>query len=63
MSRLERSMKRAFVKASGKDWPSRTQPVKIRDTYYLTLHPTHGWKRVSDKRIIAQHRMAQLLGN
>lgn len=29
---------------------------------YEYLHATRGWKRMSAKRLIAQHKMAQLLG-
>ncbi len=56
-------MKRAFVRKNGIEWPSRPQPTKVREDHYKTLHPTRGWKRVSNKRIEAQHRMAVLLDN
>lgn len=29
---------------------------------YTYLHATRGWKRMSQKRIIAQRKLAQLLG-
>lgn len=42
--------------------PKRTQPTIVGPTYYRVLHPTKGWRRVSNKRVAAQTRMAHLLG-
>lgn len=37
------------------------QPVIYRETGYLVLHPTKGWKTISYRRYAAQMRMAQIL--
>ena len=40
------------------------QPIykDVSPAGYTVLHPTKGWRRISAKRLRAQHRMAQLLG-
>lgn len=62
MSGLSRKMRRAARRKNGHSWPSSEQRTIVRDDHYMTLHPTRGWKRISNKRVEAQHRMAQMLG-
>lgn len=64
MTSLQRKLVRAACHRTGvKIESDRPQPTKIEDSYYLVLHPTRGWKRVSDKRLFAQQKMARLLDN
>ena len=42
---------------------AKTQQTRITEAGYHTLRPTKGWIFISTKRLAAQYRMAQILGN
>jgi len=60
MTSLARKLNRAAKRRNGLV-PDRDKPwlVDIHDTFYRVLHPTRGWRCISNKRVWAQHRMAR----
>jgi hypothetical protein len=64
MTSIQRKMQRARlgVTAFNESRGDRPQAVRVRDTNYLALHPTKGWRRFSNRRIAAQLIMANMLG-
>lgn len=57
MSSAIRKIQRRAARLSG-DLGTRPQPTIVNADHYLTLHPTKGWRRVSNKRVAAQMAMA-----
>lgn len=59
---IQRMMKRAMIKRMAEKPESRPYLVRNADENgYEVCHPRKGWRRVSEKRVRAQYRMAQLL--
>lgn len=63
MTSIARKMIRAAKRRTGTK-PDKDRPwtTDIRDDHYVVLHPTRGWRRISNRRVEAQRRMAHLLG-
>ena len=61
MSSFLRNIQRRIVR-SREGYEAAPQPTIITETGYRTLHPTKGWRVVSNRRIAAQQQMARLLG-
>ena len=62
MTSITRKMRRASDRRNAKEWPTRQPVTVVNEDHYLVLNPTKGWQRYSNKRVWAQHRMAQMLG-
>ncbi len=65
MTSLTRQLRRAQVgaKAFNRARGRRPQPTRVEETRYWALHPTKGWRRFSNKRVVAQYLMARLLNS
>lgn len=60
MASLSRKLNREAARRSGKPLKNnKPWLVEIHETYYRVLHPTRGWRVVSNKRAWAQARMAR----
>lgn len=62
MTSLSRKMNRAACRRSGIEY-NRKDRIYIMDDNggYDALHPTRGWRHISEKRLSAQRKMAEIL--
>lgn len=58
-SYLRRLQRKAARKRA--DNETGEQPTRIHSRFYEVLHPTRGWKRISNARVTAQQWMGALL--
>lgn len=62
MSSLLRTLQRKRQRRNG-TFEAAPQPTEADESGYVTLRPTKGWMRMTAKRLVAQRRMAYLLGD
>lgn len=60
--RIAKSKMTTEERAAHKDAKSQTFRQHEDGIGYDTYHPTRGWRTVNGRRVVAQFRMAQLLG-
>lgn len=63
MTSIARKLQRAFERRSGLAQNDRPWLTEVSETNYRLLHPTRGWRTVSNKRVFARQKMAELLGH
>lgn len=57
---VQRAIRRRRAHKAGGQWPSRSQPFRECRDGYDALRPTKGWLHVSNARLRAQARLAEL---